>query len=122
MRISSLPIVLLLTMVLLSAQWMGVKHRIVHARQASAQTPSSFLAPAMSAVPAAPATPAAAGDIDLTHSCLSFDAATMADAVHAPPFMPLLQASAHVLSLWAAFLSWDAPPSLCFSSRAPPLR
>jgi len=92
----------MLVAALLFAQWAGLSHRIDHA-------------PFMSAA-------AADGhDSDAGHSCAAFDAAAVADAIHLPPFAPPLLAGTRILALWAAFASWDAPPVLHFSSRAPPL-
>ncbi|NEX61341.1 hypothetical protein G3574_09640 [Noviherbaspirillum sp. 17J57-3] len=100
-------------MALLFAQWAGLKHRIVHA---------ALMQGAQTAMQTDASAGKSGGDADLSHSCLAFDAAATADALHMPPVLPPLLSSARVLSLWAAFLSWDAPPSLCFSSRAPPVR
>jgi len=91
----------MLVAALLFAQWAGLSHRIDH-------TP--FLSAAADGY-----------DSDAEHSCLAFDAAAAADAIHLPPFAAPLLASTHVLALWAAFASWDAPLVLHFSSRAPPL-
>jgi hypothetical protein len=138
LRRSALPIVLLLTMALLFAQWTGLKHRIVHAAMTPLYLQSQSLPPSASSSQPdsqwqsqsqwqwqwqSPASTFGSGsDTDLSHSCLAFDAATVADSIHTPPFLLPLLTSAQVLSLWAAFISWDAPLSLCFSSRAPPPR
>jgi hypothetical protein len=129
LRKSALPIVLLLTMALLFAQWTGLKHRIVHAAmtplhlQSQPLLQSAFSSQPDSQRPSSLASTFGSGsDTDLSHSCLAFDAATVADSIHTPPFLLPLLTSAQVLSFWAAFISWDAPLSLCFSSRAPPSR
>ncbi len=54
------------------------------------------------------------------HSCIDYDAVTLAGSMVATlPSLPLLPGT-HVLSLWQAFASWDAPFICYFSSRAPP--
>jgi hypothetical protein len=107
-RASDIALALLLAVALLFAQWAGLAHRIVHAELMEAH-------------------PYAAVQVDIDgdgkadhHSCAAFDAATVADTIHLPPFIAPLVSSVRVLALWTAFLSWDAPFSLCFSSRAPP--
>lgn len=133
LRRSALPIVLLLTMALLFAQWTGLKHRIVHAAMAPLHLQSQALPQSESssqpesALQSQPVSPlkslaSSGSDTDLSHSCLAFDAATVADSMHTPPFLLPLLTSIQVLSLWAAYISWDAPLTLCFSSRAPPPR
>jgi hypothetical protein len=121
-------------MALLLAQWTGLKHRIAHASMMPLHLQSQALLQSAASVALQPdllpqsasSTSASASntgsDIDLSHSCIAFDAATVADSIHTPPFLLPLPTSAQVLSLWAAFISWDAPLSLCFSSRAPPPR
>ena len=99
-------IALLLAAALLFAQWTGLAHRIDHAPLTGMQ---------------AQAGETDHHDTDVHHSCVAFDAAAVADAIHLPPFIAPLLASAHVLALWAAFQSWDAPLVRHFSSRAPPL-
>lgn len=96
----------LLAAVLLFAQWSGFAHRIDHAPLAGVQMQSDE---------------ADGHDTEPNHSCVAFDAAAVADAIHIPPFVAPLPANAHVLALWTAFNSWDAPLVRHFSSRAPPL-
>jgi hypothetical protein len=108
----SARIAILVALALLFAQWVGLTHRISHA-QLQAQEYSAV-------------TPSADDSGDNTdgsarHSCAAFDAATVGDLVHIAPFIAPLLASAQVLALWAAFISWDAPLTRYFSSRAPPL-
>lgn len=96
-----------MALALLFAQWMGVQHRIAHAgplhEHAHASSAHTY------------------DDRDADHSCAAFDAATIGDSVHMNPFVSPLITSAQVLALWAAFISWDAPLTAYFSSRAPPL-
>ncbi|RJF97583.1 hypothetical protein [Noviherbaspirillum saxi] len=96
-----------LALALLFAQWTGLQHRIEHAStaQASQQVSSKVTDE----------------NKKLTHSCLAFDATTVGDIVHLPPFTAPLITSVRVLALWTAFTSWDAPLVRHFSSRAPPL-
>ena len=93
-----------LAVALLFAQWTGLAHRIDHAPLSTLHAQS-----------------AEEDDSGLNHSCVAFDAAAVADAIHLPPCAVPILASAKVLALWAAFESWDAPLVLHFSSRAPPL-
>jgi hypothetical protein len=95
-----------LAAVLLFAQWSGLAHRIDHAPLAVIHAQSDL---------------SDDHDTEPNHSCVAFDAAAVADAIHLPPFVAPLLASTHVLALWVAFNSWDAPLVRHFSSRAPPL-
>jgi hypothetical protein len=98
-------IAMLLALVLLFAQWSGMAHRIEHAPLAQAYSALS----------------ADEHDSDSNHSCIAFDAAAVADSIHLPPFVAPQIAGTQVLALWTAFLSWQAPLVLHFSSRAPPI-
>jgi len=101
------PIVIatLLAMVLLCAQWMGLAHRIAHAGWQ--QNPDVQIQSDRGG--------------ESHHSCLAFDAATLADTIYTASFTTQPLPNAHVLALWIAFASWDAPFTAYFSSRAPPL-
>lgn len=105
------PIFLMLVAALLLVQWVGLRHRIVHAGEnhghhALVQMDVSTHQPH--------------GDDDAEHSCVAFDAATLADSIGAVPFLAPLRSDRHTLALWLAFASWDAPFLCHFSSRAPP--
>jgi hypothetical protein len=102
-------IAILLAMAMLFAQWMGLNHRISHS------------APQQQDLVGAAAPTNAGSAADKLHSCALYDAATVADLVPMPPAAGVLIASMQVLAQWAAFTSWQAPPTTCFSSRAPPL-
>lgn len=104
----------MLVVVVLFAQWMGLRHRIEHAEPISAQ--HLVLAADQSS-----SDTSTEYSSDTLHSCALFDGMTLADGAPALPFLPLLQTSVQVLALWAAYASWDAPVLLHFSSRAPPL-
>ncbi|WP_334190033.1 hypothetical protein [Noviherbaspirillum sp.] len=95
----------ILVAALVCAQWLGLQHRIAHAGL------SGNVAHA----------PGQAHDPDITHSCALFDAAATADTLHVPPYIAPLMNSSEVLARWAAFISWDPPVALSFSSRAPPI-
>lgn len=106
-------IALLTAMALLLAQWVGQNHRINHAdlqQQAGIAGMTDLVADSGNN-----------DNNDISHSCAAFDAATVGDSVNSIPFVTPLVTSTHVLALWAAFISWDAPVVTCFSSRAPPL-
>lgn len=57
---------------------------------------------------------------DARHSCSSFEAATLAAALHVTPFAALLLASASLPVLTALPVSRDAPTRCHYLSRAPP--
>jgi hypothetical protein len=99
-----------LTFALVFAHWQGLAHRIAHASQLYASTSTAAGHKAASAHHKA-----------VQHSCLAFDAATVAPAIASWPCSPTVLPGNHVLALWAAFDSWDAPFTPHFSSRAPPL-
>jgi hypothetical protein len=102
-------IAMLVATTLLCAQWAGLAHRISHAQLQQVHQYFSATSQADDG-----------GDSNVPHSCAAFDAATVGDTVHIGPFLAPLLASARVLALWAAFVSWDAPLIPWFSSRAPP--
>lgn len=90
---------------LLFAQWAGLAHRIDHSPLASIHMDAQE----------------EDHDQEYNHSCVAFDAAAVADAIGVPPVAAAPMAGARVLALWVAFASWNPPPALHFSSRAPPL-
>jgi hypothetical protein len=102
-----IPLALLLAVALVFAQWQGLAHRIAHTQWSQAQTYH---------------TGSTGGEKDSSfhHSCDAFDAATVGDSIHPAPFVTPVLTSTRVLALWLAFISWDAPCSPYFSSRAPP--
>jgi hypothetical protein len=112
---TSFVFTLVLVMALLCAQWMGLRHSIAHAgwpqgQQSVGSSSSSFSLQV-----------GTDQDGDVHHSCLAFDAATLADSVYTVPFNTALVPNLHVLAQWVAFASWHAPLVCHFSSRAPPL-
>jgi hypothetical protein len=100
-------IAILVAAALLFAQWAGLNHKISHAKLQQYITHAAAIADI-------------ADDENPGHSCAEFDAATVGDTIHIVPFVTPLVTSAKVLALWAAFISWDAPVTTYFSSRAPP--
>ncbi|WP_076593205.1 hypothetical protein [Herminiimonas arsenitoxidans] len=104
----------LLVVVVLFAQWMGMRHRIEHADWAGNHHLIAHVADQGIAEP----------DLeyagDKSHSCTLYDGMALADSAPLLPFAPVLQTSVQVLALWAAYISWDAPLLCHFSSRAPP--
>lgn len=109
-RSTRFVMVCFLTMAMILAHWQGLAHRIGHA----AQYPGGASSLASLA-------PAGAHQKSLQHSCLAYDAATVAPALHTPTCSAGVLPSGRVLAQLAAFDSWDAPFTPYFSSRAPPL-
>lgn len=103
-----------LILLMLFAQWMGLKHSIEHADFVNGHH-TVLHASAQSS-----ADQSAEYNGDKSHSCKLYDSASMADTAPTLPFLPVLQTSVQVLALWAAHASWDAPLLCHFSSRAPP--
>jgi hypothetical protein len=101
-------IVVMLTLAMVFAHWQGLKHRVEHASQYPGGPELAVKAPAGSNL------------LALQHSCLAYDAATVAPALHSPASTACVLPAGRVLALWAAFASWDAPVTHYFSSRAPP--
>lgn len=102
--------VCILTMAMVFAHWQGLSHRIAHASQYP--NASGSLAVSM---------PSGSHQKALQHSCLAYDAATVAPALPSPACTAGILPGGRVLAQWAAFSSWDAPFTPYFSSRAPPL-
>ena len=100
-----------LIVALLAAQWMGVVHRIVHAKG----WPTS-----QSVSTAAAQTFTASWGDQVNHSCAAFDAAAVGAALTGPCLAVAIVPNTHVLALWVAFAFWQAPHISHFSSRAPP--
>ncbi|WP_050461653.1 hypothetical protein [Herbaspirillum autotrophicum] len=117
----SLALTTLLVAMMLFAQSLGLLHSIVHA---------GFPVPAAEARQYAALfdyndsdaddDKASASNSSHHHSCVEYDAATLADGVQVMlPSLPVIPGK-HILALWQAFASWDAPFVCHFSSRAPP--
>ena len=100
---------ILLIVTLLVAQWTGVVHRIAHAKGW----------PANQSVSAESVQTTNWGD-QTTHSCAAFDAAAVGSALTGPCLAIAIVPNTHVLAMWVAFASWQAPHISHFSSRAPP--
>ena len=101
---------------------MGLRHSIDHADQINSQHAVQTAKQASADVSNFDPTQGSATEYagDKSHSCTLFDGLALADSAAALSFIPLLQPSVQVLSLWAAHASWDAPFVRHFSSRAPP--
>ena len=108
-RSTRFVMVSILAMAMIFAHWQGLSHRISHA----SQHPDAVGSIAAASAPGS-------HQKALQHSCLAYDAATVAPALHTPTCTAGILPGGRVLSLWAAFDSWDAPVTRYFSSRAPP--
>lgn len=100
----------LLTLAMVFAHWQGLAHRIAHA----SQYPTAAHDTAANGS-------AASHQKTVQHSCLAFDAATVAPALDTPACTSAILPAGRVLALWSAFDSWNAPFTSHFSSRAPPV-
>ncbi len=100
---------MLLTLALLSTQWLGLSHRIDHAGLPAQQTAGWT-----------------AGAQDdgyghaLAHACELFDGAALGAALHMAPAGTAVLPGAETLALQLAFLSWNAPFLRHYATRAPP--
>lgn len=103
-------VALLLTLAMVFAHWQGLAHRIAHATQYT----SAALDTAVNGS-------AASHQKTVPHSCIAFDAATVAPALGTPACNTAILPPVRVLAQWTAFDSWHAPFTPYFSSRAPPV-
>lgn len=102
-------IALVLTLAMVCAHWQGLVHRIAHATQyptAAADYAANGLA--------------SSHQKNISHDCLAYDAATVADVLHTPTCVTAVVIADRILARWIAFDSWSAPFAPYFSSRAPP--
>jgi hypothetical protein len=115
--------IVLLIIVVLFAQWMGMRHRIEHAGWINNHAPTasafSLDADELKDAQGDAQTSSNAGNKS-HHSCALFDGTALADTVAIIPLTLPPPTCAKVLALWLAFTSWDAPLTHFFSSRAPP--
>jgi hypothetical protein len=105
-------VAILLAMALLFAQWAGLVHSVAHAGWESGlqqRAVTSELRPI-----------ADMGGTGHHHSCLEFNAATLAASIHSVTFIPLLPPLVYVPIVEALLVSWDGLPAYYFSPRAPP--
>jgi hypothetical protein len=99
---------------LLCAHWQGLAHRIGHASRMLGGTEQVKAQAAISA-------DAASGSLEQAgHSCLAFDAATVGAFLASTPFVVDPARCPAVSAVWLAFISYLAPCTTHFSSRAPP--
>lgn len=104
---------LVLICAILFSQWLGLTHSIVHAAWENKQPTSlTHITSVIERV--------IEGGGKAHHSCAAFDDATLAATIYSVPLnLPPLPGK-HLLALWQAFASWDAPFTCHFSPRAPP--
>lgn len=105
--------VAILIAALVCSHWQGLAHRINHAARM------------LGVPPAALALQADAGDVSnseqaVAHACLALDAASVAVFLATTPFKLDVRRDAPVMAAWIAFISYLAPCTPHFSSRAPP--
>ena len=108
LSLNQLTWVIAITLSLLFAQFAGQYHRIKHTQWYGGASLHRQAQPQYDNYD------------NKSHSCLVFDAATLADTCGAVPSMALLLEGTHLLAQWIAFISWDAPVTHLFQSRAPP--
>ncbi len=108
---------ILLAMALLFAQALGLLHNIAHAGLPHGHSQADVRQEAWELALFGHAADDEHGD---HHACAEYDAAAIADGIHiqSPLLVPI--PSTHVLAVWHAFASWNAPLLIGFSSRAPP--
>jgi hypothetical protein len=109
LSLSQLTSVFALAFSILFTQFVGQHHRIEHTKwqagtnlQRLVQTPYD-------------------GFDETRHSCVTFDATTLAQAIGAALAIAMLVGGTHMLAQWIACISWDAPVTPHFLSRAPPV-
>jgi hypothetical protein len=108
LSLNQLMLIFAVTVSLLFAQFAGQHHRIDHTRWQANISLHQLIQAQYD------------GYDDKHHSCITFDAATLADTVGAAISIALLAPGTHMLAQWIDFISWDAPLTLHFLSRAPP--
>ena len=108
---------------LLCAQWVGMVHRVVH-EGGSLSAVEAISEQEFKAEKAGTEKSSinALWNDTVHHSCAAFDAAALGATVNGTLFVMPILPNLHVLALWIAFCSWNAPFTCHFSSRAPPLR
>jgi hypothetical protein len=115
-------LVALLIVAMLCSHWQGLVHRISHAsRMLGGIETAQMLTVDGAAAASVVSTDQSPDQNGAGHSCLAFDAATVGAALCGTPFTALLSAERPVLQAWIAFISYLAPLTPHFSSRAPPL-
>ncbi len=124
-RSSCYALAIVLIVAILSAQWVGLKHRVVHSG-ATGFGGLSFMTAADGAVASLPSGAllativAAKWDDQIHHSCAAFEAATLGSMLGSDCFVMPVLPNRHVLAVWIAFASWQPPFTAHFASRAPP--
>jgi hypothetical protein len=101
-----------LAMLLLFAQWMGLRHSIAHANLIDGNH---------AVFQSAQATDASSEYVgDKGHSCKLYDSATLSDSAPLPIVLPVIRTGMRVVTHRISAILWDAPLRCHFSSRAPP--
>jgi hypothetical protein len=119
-------LVAILIAALVSSHWHGLVHRIDHASRmlsgAEYGQLSTVAQAGVGAIVASGDSAVAPLPLDQAagHSCLAFDDATIGACLGTSPFVIKVPLHAPVLAAWLAFISYLAPFTAHFSSRAPP--
>ena len=117
-------LVAILIVAMVNSHWQGLAHRIGHASRVLGG--ADLIAQMRGAAAALAPDDEASGSskrydhLGANHSCLAFDAATVGACLGSSPFVIAVPPHAPVLAVWLAFISYLAPFTAHFSSRAPP--
>ena len=106
--------VAILIAALVCSHWQGLAHRIAHASRMLGVPPAALVVQASSVDPSD-------SEQAVAHACLAFDAASVGVFLATTPFDLDVRRDAPVMAAWIAFISYLAPCTPHFSSRAPPL-
>jgi hypothetical protein len=118
-RLRSLLVAILIA-ALVSSYWQGLAHRIGHASRMMAGIDSVQMSEDAQPDSAETPSPLSSDHQGAGHNCLAFDAATVGAFMCTAPYVIDVPRHAPVMAVWIAFISYLAPFTAHFSSRAPP--
>lgn len=115
-------LVAILIVAMMSSHWQGLAHRVSHASRmlGGADLVAQVAGTVIALDDEASATSSPLDHPSAGHSCLAFDAATVGAFLCTSPFVIDVPRYAPVMAVWLAFISYLAPFTAHFSSRAPP--